>query len=415
MRRAVIVDVVRSPFGRGRPGGALDGVHPVDLYAQVLQALVRRTGVDPALIEDVITGCVIQVAEQSGNIGRQAVLAAGFPESVPAVTLDRKCGSAQQAFDFAAQGVIAGAYDLVIAGGVEMMSLVPMRANRMGKDNEGPAFHRRYPEGLVRQGVSAELIAARWGIGREAMDAFALESHRRAVAAEDRGATARAITPVDVPAPDGLRRVERDEGPRRDSSLEKLGALRPAFEDAATAMRFPEIRWSVTAGNSSQVTDGAAAVLIAEESVAVRLGLKPRAAITHFALAGDDPVMMLTAIMPATRKILERAGMPLDRIDCFEVNEAFASVVLAWLKETGANPDRVNRWGGAIALGHPVGASGGRLLANLLGTLEEIGRSLRPADDVRVRRHGQRDADRAFVKRAQALRFAPPLTKITCP
>ena len=373
MRRAVILDVVRSPFGRGRPGGALDGVHPVDLYAQVLQALARRTGIDPAMIEDVITGCVIQVAEQSGNIGRQAVLAAGFPECVPAVTLDRKCGSAQQAFDFAAQGVIAGAYDLVIAGGVEMMSLVPMRANRMGKDNEGPAFHRRYPEGLVRQGVSAELIAARWGIGREAMDAFALESHRRAFTAEDRGATARAITPVDVPAPDGLRRVERDEGPRRDSSLEKLSALRPAFEDAATAMRFPEIRWSVTAGNSSQVTDGAAAVLIAEESVAVRLGLKPRAAITHFALAGDDPVMMLTAIMPATRKILKRAGMPLDRIDCFEVSEAFASVVLAWLKETGANPDRVNRWGGAIALGHPVGASGGRLLANLLGTLEEIG------------------------------------------
>ena len=373
MRRAVIVDVVRSPFGRARPGGALDGVHPVDLYAQVLQALVQRTGADPAMVEDVITGCVIQVAEQSGNIGRQAVLAAGFPDGVPAVTLDRKCGSAQQAFDFAAQGVLAGAYDLVIAGGVEMMSLVPMRVNRMGKDNEGPAFHRRYPEGLVRQGVSAELIAARWGIGREAMDAFAIESHRRAIAAEERGATAQAITPVDIPVPDGLRRVERDEGPRRDSSLEKLGALRPAFEDAATAARFPEIRWSVTAGNSSQVTDGAAAVLIAEESVAVRLGLRPRAAITHFALAGDDPVMMLTAIIPATRKILERASMPLDRIDCFEVNEAFASVVLAWLKETGANPDRINRWGGAIALGHPVGASGGRLLANLLGTLEETG------------------------------------------
>ena len=373
MRRAVIVDVVRSPFGRARPGGALDGVHPVDLYAQVLQALVQRTGADPAMVEDVITGCVIQVAEQSGNIGRQAVLAAGFPDGVPAVTLDRKCGSAQQAFDFAAQGVLAGAYDLVIAGGVEMMSLVPMRVNRMGKDNEGPAFHRRYPEGLVRQGVSAELIAARWGIGREAMDAFALESHRRAIAAEERGATAQAITPVDIPVPDGLRRVERDEGPRRDSSLEKLGALRPAFEDAATAARFPEIRWSVTAGNSSQVTDGAAAVLIAEESVAVRLGLRPRAAITHFALAGDDPVMMLTAIIPATRKILERASMPLDRIDCFEVNEAFASVVLAWLKETGANPDRINRWGGAIALGHPVGASGGRLRANLLGTLEETG------------------------------------------
>jgi acetyl-CoA acetyltransferase family protein len=249
-----------------------------------------------------------------------------------------------------------------------------MRANRMGKDNEGPAFHRRYPQGLVRQGVSAELIAARWKISREAMDSFALESHRRAIAAEERGATARAIAPIDGPiADDGFRRVDIDEGPRRDTSFEKLMALKPAFEDAATAMRFPEIRWSVTAGNSSQVTDGAAAVLIAEESVALRLGLKPRAAVTHFALAGDDPVMMLTAIIPATRKLLMRADLPIDRIDCFEVNEAFASVVLAWLKETGVDPARVNPWGGAIALGHPVGASGGRLLANLLGSLEETG------------------------------------------
>jgi acetyl-CoA acyltransferase len=371
MRRAVIVDVVRSPFGRARPGGALEGLHPVDPYAQVLQALVQRTGVDPAIIEDVIAGCVIQVAEQSGNIGRQAVLAAGFPEAIPAVTLDRKCGSAQQAFDFAAQGVIAGAYDVVVAGGVEMMSLVPMRANRVGKDNEGPAFHRRYPEGLVRQGVSAELIAARWGIGRDAMDAFALESHQRAIAAEDRGASVRAIAPVEITMADGARSIARDEGPRRETSLEKLGELRPSFEDAAMTARFPEIRWSVTAGNASQVTDGASAILIAEESVAARLGLKPRAAITHFALAGDDPVMMLTAIIPATRKLLRRAGLPLDRIDSFEVNEAFASVVLAWLKETGADPARVNPWGGAIALGHPVGASGGRLLSNLLGTLEE--------------------------------------------
>ena len=373
MRRAVIVDVVRSPFGRARPGGALEGLHPVDLYAQVLQALVQRTGVDPAVIEDVITGCVIQVAEQSGNIGRQAVLAAGFPEAVPAVTLDRKCGSAQQAFDFAAQGVIAGAYDVVVAGGVEMMSLLPMRANRMGKDNEGPAFHRRYPEGLVRQGVSAELIAARWGIGREAMDAFALESHRRAIAAEDRGASVRAIAPVEIATPGGIRSVERDEGPRRETSLEKLGALRPSFEDAAISARFPEIRWSVTAGNASQVTDGASAILMAEESVASHLGLKPRAAVTHFALAGDDPVVMLTAIIPATRKLLRRAGLSLDRIDSLEVNEAFASVVLAWLKDIGADPARVNPWGGAIALGHPVGASGGRLLANLVGALEEMG------------------------------------------
>jgi acetyl-CoA acyltransferase len=374
MRRAVIVDLVRSPFGRGRTGGALDGLSPVDLYAHVLRELVRRTAVDPELIEDVITGCVIQVAEQSGNIGRQAVLAAGFPETVPAVTLDRKCGSAQQAMDFAAQGVIAGAYDLVIAGGVEMMSLVPMRVNRMGKDNEGPLFHRRYAAGLVRQGISAELIAARWSIGREEMDAFAVESHRRAAAAEDRGVTQRAIVPVDVPRTDGTsQHVERDEGLRRDTTIEKLASLKPAFEDAAIAARFPEIRWGVTAGTSSQVTDGAAAILIAEESTAVRLGLRPRAAVTHFALAGDDPILMLTAIIPATRKLLGRAGLSIHQIDSFEVNEAFASVVLAWMRETGADADRVNRFGGAIALGHPVGASGGRLLGNLLAALEETG------------------------------------------
>jgi len=374
VRRAVVIDVVRSPFGRGRAGGALDGVHPVDLYAQVLKALVMRTGVDPDLIEDVITGCVIQVAEQSGNIGRQAVLAAGFPERVPAVTLDRKCGSAQQAFDFAAQGVIAGAYDVVVAGGVEMMSLVPMRANRLGKDNEGPAFRQRYPEGLVRQGIAAELIAARWGISRDEMDQFALGSHLKAIAGEQRGVTPRAIVAVEVPtAKGGAKRVERDEGPRPDTSLDKLGALRPAFQDAKIAARFPEIRWSVTAGNSSQITDGAAAILIAEESVASRLGLKPRAAITHFSLMGDDLILMLTAIIPATHKLLARAGVSIDRVDAFEVNEAFASVVLAWLRETGADPERVNRLGGAIALGHPVGASGGRLLANLIATLEETG------------------------------------------
>ncbi len=374
MRRAVIIDLVRSPFGRGRGGGVLDGLHPVDLYAQVLKALVARTGVDPALVEDVITGCVIQVAEQSGNIGRQAVLAAGFPETVPAVTLDRKCGSAQQAVDFAAQGVIAGAYDLVIAGGVEMMSLVPMRANRLGKDNEGPAFHARYPDGLVRQGISAELIAARWRIGREEMDRFALESHRRAAAAEDRGLTRKSVVPVTVPrAEGGARTVERDEGLRRDTTFEKLATLKPSFEDAAIQARYPQINWSVTAGNSSQVTDGAAAVLIAEEGMARRLGLKPRAAITHFALAGDDPIMMLTAIIPATRKLLVRAGLSIADIDAFEVNEAFASVVLAWLRETNADPARVNPLGGAIALGHPVGASGGRLLGNLLAVLEAKG------------------------------------------
>jgi acetyl-CoA acetyltransferase family protein len=255
-----------------------------------------------------------------------------------------------------------------------MMSLVPMRLNRMGKDNEGPLFHQRYPQGMVRQGISAELIAGRWGISREAMDHFAAASHARAIAAEDAGVTGKSIVPVEAPlAEGGTRRVERDEGPRRDTSFEKLSGLKPVFEDEAARTRFPEIRWSVTAGSSSQVTDGAAAVLVAEESFAQRLGLKPRAAITHFALAGDDPIFMLTAIIPATRKVLKRAGLDMCAIDAFEVNEAFASVVLAWLQDVGADPARVNAYGGAIALGHPVGASGGRLLANLLARLEATG------------------------------------------
>jgi acetyl-CoA acyltransferase len=367
LRRAVIVDVVRSPFGRARETGALASLHPVNLYAAVLEALVKRTGIDPTLIEDCITGCVIQVAEQSGNIGRQAVLAAGLPESIPAVTLDRKCGSAQQAMDFAAQGVIAGAYDCVIAGGVEMMSLVPMKVNRMGKDNEGARFHARYPGGMIRQGISAELIAARWGISREAQDAFSLRSHR--LAAADSGAS-RDILPLEVDAADGRRTVSKDEGVRADSTLEKLLSLKPAFEDAAIAARYPEINWSVTAGNASQVTDGASAMLIMEEQLAHSLGLKPRAAITHFAVMGDDPLMMLTAIIPATRKLLKRAGLSIDAIDAYEVNEAFASVPLAWEKDLGADPDKLNVFGGAIALGHPVGASGGRLVANLLRALE---------------------------------------------
>ncbi|MGE0487121.1 MAG: acetyl-CoA C-acyltransferase [Gammaproteobacteria bacterium] len=368
-RRAVIVDIVRSPFGRARETGALASLHPVNLYAHVIEQLVRRTGIDPRLVEDVITGCVIQVAEQSGNIGRQAVLAAGLPESVPAVTLDRKCGSAQQALDFAAQGVIAGAYDVVIAGGVEMMSVVPMRINRMGKDNEGSRFHARYPDGMIRQGISAERIAARWGLDREALDRFSLRSHQ--LAAADRAGAAQDIAPIEVTDADGNTRiVSQDEGVRADSTLEKLMSLKPAFENAEMAARYPEIRWSVTAGNASQVTDGASAMLIVEEGVAARLGLTPRAAITHFAVAGDDPIMMLTAIIPATRKLVERAGIALDAIDAYEVNEAFASVPLAWQTEFGTDPDRLNVFGGAIALGHPVGASGGRLVANLLRALE---------------------------------------------
>ena len=367
MRRAVIIDIVRSPFGRGRPDGVLGAIHPVDLYAQVLQALIARTGADPALIEDVITGCVIQAGEQAGNIGRQAVLAAGFPEHVPAVTLDRKCGSAQQAIDFAAQGIIAGAYDLVVAGGVEMMGLVPMRSNRMGKDSEGLRFRARYPGGHVHQGIAAEKVAVRWGIGRGEQDAFALRSHRLAAAAEDAGLTARSIAPIGV----GERLVERDEGLRRDTSLERLAGLRPAYRNPEAEAAHPELGWTVTAGNASQVSDGAVAILIAEEGFATRLGLTPRAAITRFAVCGDDPAMVLTAIMPATRKLLARAGLEIGDIDAFEVNEAFASVVLAWQKEFEVNPERVNRYGGAIALGHPVGASGGRLMAALVTALEQ--------------------------------------------
>jgi acetyl-CoA acyltransferase len=368
-RRAVIVDIVRTPFGRGREGGALASVHPVNLYAHVLEQLVERTGIDSGLVEDVISGCVIQVAEQSGNIGRQAVLAAGFPESVPAVTLDRKCGSAQQAMDFAAQGVIAGAYDVVIAGGVEMMSVVPMRVNRMGKDNEGSRFHARYPDGMIRQGISAELIAHKWAIDREQLDQFSLRSHQ--LAAADDGA-ARDIAALDVIDAEGQpRTVSADEGIRAGSTLEKLLSLKPAFANEDMSARYPELTWTVTAGNASQVTDGASAMLIVEEKVAERLGLTPRAAISHFATAGDDPIMMLTAIIPATRKLLQRAGLALDAIDAYEVNEAFASVPLAWQKEFNTDPERLNVFGGAIALGHPVGASGGRLVANLLRALEQ--------------------------------------------
>jgi acetyl-CoA acetyltransferase family protein len=365
MRRAVLIDGLRTPFGKGRPGGLLHGIHPVDLYAGVLEALVCRNGLDPSLIDDVITGCVIQVGEQAGNIGRQAVLAAGLPEGVPAVTIDRKCGSAQQAIDFAAQAILAGAADIVIAGGVEMMSTVEAKSNRLGRDSLGPRFHARYPEGLVHQGISAELIATRHGLSRADMDAFAARSHRRAAAAEDAGLLAASILSINGTA--------ADEGVRRATTPEALAALKPAFQDAGMTARFPEIGWNVTAGNSSQVSDGAAALLLMEEGTARRLGLRPRAAVTHFAAVGDDPLLMLTGVIPATARLLARAGLTLSDIDSFEINEAFASVVLAWARATGADLDRVNRYGGAIALGHPVGASGGRLMLNLLVALERTG------------------------------------------
>jgi acetyl-CoA acyltransferase len=369
-RRAVIVDVVRTPFGKGRPGGALDGQHPVDLLALVLESLLRRNDLDPGLVDDVIAGCTLPVGEQSGNIARHALLAAGMPVEVPGVSIDRKCGSFQQALHFAAQGVIAGAYDVAIACGVEMMSLVPMRANRLGRDELGSRFRARFADGLVRQGISAEIIAARWKIGREQLDEFALRSHRLAIRAQEEGRLRPHI--VAVPTPTGGL-VERDEGIRPGTDAHALAALRPAFRDDELLGRFPELAWRVTAGNSSPITDGAAATLVMAEDQAVALGLRPRAAVTAFTVVGEDPVLMLTAVIPATRKLLTRTGLDLDDIALMEVNEAFASVVLSWASELNADLDRVNVDGGAIAYGHPVGASGGRLLASLVDNLERTG------------------------------------------
>jgi acetyl-CoA acyltransferase len=371
MSEAVIVDAVRTPFGKGRPTGALAQVHPVDLLAHTLRAVMERSGVDPADLDDVIIGCVSQSSEQSANVARNAVLAAGFPERVPATTVDRQCGSSQQALHFAAQGVRAGSYDLVVAGGVESMSRVPMGSSAQGALGFGHDLAARYPDGLVPQGISAELIAAKWGLSREDLDRFGLRSQERAAAARDAGVLAGEIAPIKAANADGeLVEVSADEG-IRSTSLERLAALAPAFESEAMAQRFPQINWSVTAANSSQLTDGASALLIASADRAAELGLRPRATVNHMVVEGDDPIYMLTGIIPATTKVLARSGLSLADIDYFEVNEAFASVVLAWAKEVGADLDRVNVRGGAIAIGHPLGASGARLTASLLGTLEE--------------------------------------------
>jgi acetyl-CoA acyltransferase len=370
VRDAVIVDVVRTPIGKGKPGGSLHEVHPVDLLATTLRALVQRTGIDPALIDDVIGGAVDQVGEQAQNTTRWAALAAGLPESVPATTVDRQCGSSQQAVHFAAQGVIAGAYDVVIAAGVESMSRVPMWSNVLpGTDPLGPALAARYPEGLVPQGISAELIAAKWGLSREAMDVFAAGSHERAARATAEGLFASQIVPVLTPS--GL--VKTDESIRPGTTPEVLAKLRPAFADDEMARRFPQIDWSVTAGNSSPINDGASAVLITSSETAAKLGLRPRARLHSFAVTGSDPLLMLTGVLPATEKVLRRAGLTLGDIDLFEVNEAFASVVLSWLQETGADPAKVNVNGGAIALGHPLGASGTRLMGTLVSAMQQRG------------------------------------------
>jgi acetyl-CoA acyltransferase len=361
MQNAVIVDAVRTPLGKRN--GKLKDVHPVDLAAHTLRALVARNDLDPALVEDVIMGCVMQVGDQAVNVGRNAALAAGFPESVVGTTIDRQCGSSQQSAHFAAQGVMAGAYDVVIAAGVENMSRVPMGASFIpGSMPFGPGVIARYPH-LVPQGISAELIAEKWGISREDNDEFSVRSHQRAARARSEGRFDREIVPINVTTESGDEEFSADEGIRPDSSMETLAKLKPAFKEDGV----------VTAANSSQITDGAAAMLIMSEEKATQLGLKPRARFHAFALAGVDPVTMLTGPIPSTTKVLERAKMTLDQIDLVEINEAFAPVVLSWAKEHHPDMDKVNVNGGAIALGHPLGCSGARLMATLLCELERTG------------------------------------------
>jgi acetyl-CoA acyltransferase len=346
MRDAVIVGAVRTPVGR-RNGG-LAKVHPVDLSAVVLRALAERAGIDPADVEDVMWGCVSQVGEQSWNVGRSAVLAAGWPESVPATTMDRQCGSSQQALHFAAATVLSGQADLVVAGGVESMSRVPMGSSAAGADPYGSAVAERYGTTVFNQGVGAEMMAARWGFSRQQLDEYALASHAAAARAQDAGEF-----DAEVVAVDGLT---RDEGIRRDTTLEKLGALKTPFQADGV----------VTAGSASQISDGAAALAVTTSRWAAAHGLRPLARVHTAVVAAADPVIMLTAPLPATAKALAKAGLTLDDIGVYEVNEAFAPVPLAWLADTGGDPSRLNPRGGAIALGHPLGASGARIMTTMI-------------------------------------------------
>ena len=363
MKEAVIVDAIRTPLGRR--DGMLKSWHPVDLLGFTLKGLVARNKLDPALIDDVIAGCVMQVGEQTANIARNAVLAAGFPESVPGTTVDRQCGSSQQAIHFAAQGVIAGSYNIAIACGVESMTRVPMGASAVNGPGKpfGPAMMRRYHDVHFNQGISAEMLAEKYKLTRDCLDQYSLESHRRAAQATDEGRFAREILPLPVETDQGQVTVTRDEGIRASSTLEKLATLKPAFKADGV----------VTAANSSQITDGAAAVLIMERATTEKLGIRPLARFVAFALAAEDPVLMLGAPIPATRKILSQSGMNLEQMDLVEINEAFASVVMAWQRETSADLANVNVNGGAIALGHPLGASGARLMATLVHELERTG------------------------------------------
>ncbi|MDH3470593.1 MAG: thiolase family protein [Acidimicrobiia bacterium] len=364
MTNAVIVDAVRTAVGR--KNGKLKDWHPVDLAAEPLKAIVERNSLDPELVDDVIMGCVTQTGEQGVNVGRNAALAAGWPESVPGTTIDRQCGSSQQSAHFAAQGVMAGAYDVVIAAGVESMTRVPMGSNMQQGPGIpfGPAMLSRYADGLVPQGISAELIAEKWSIPREELDGIAYESHQRAMKATEEGRFDGQILPTEVKDDEGnVEKMDKDEGIRWETTPEKLAGLNPAFNPEGV----------ITAGNSSQISDGAAAILITSEEKAKELGLTPKARFVSFAIAGVDPVMMLTGPIPATQKVLDRAGMSMDDIDLFEINEAFASVIGAWFRETGADPAKVNVNGGAIALGHPLGCSGARLMTTLVHELERTG------------------------------------------
>ena len=369
---AVIIDAVRSPMGKGKASGALAGLHPVELLAQVLTGLVERNGIDPAAVDDVLVGCVSQAGEQSSTPGRQAWLAAGYPTSTPSTTIERKCGSGQQAIEFAAASIVAGNYDIAIAAGLESMSRVPMGSARMGQDPYGPRVHERFPD-LVPQGVSAELVADKWNISRAALDEYSARSHELAAHAADGGHFKDEIVPVRVTGADGARVIDADESIRRGTTPAGLAGLRPAFATEPYTAKFPELEWKVTAGNSSQITDGAAALLLTSEQVARDLGLRPAARIVASSVVGDDPTLMLTGPIPASQRALARAGLSVADIDVFEVNEAFASVPLAWQLELGAELSRLNPCGGAIALGHPLGASGCRLMTTMIHHLRRTG------------------------------------------
>jgi acetyl-CoA acyltransferase len=358
MRETVIVEAVRTPVGK-RNGG-LSTMHAADLSAVVLRELVDRTGIDPALVDDVVWGCVSQVGDQSSNIGRYSVLAAGWPETIPGTTINRACGSSQQALDFAVQAVMSGQQDVVVAGGVEVMSRVPLGAARATGMPYGPKVLERYGNFSFNQGLSAEMIAQKWGFSRTRLDEYSALSHERAATAQDNGAFDVQIVPV---FPDTAVVVAADEGVRRETSVEKLAALKPAFVDDGV----------IHAGNSSQISDGAAALLVTTADRAYELDLTPMVRYRAGAVTGADPVLMLTGPIPATEKVLRKAGVPLADVGVFEVNEAFAPVPLAWLAETGADLDRLNPLGGAIALGHPLGASGAVLMTRMIHHMRDNG------------------------------------------